>query len=266
MKQKLEIPLVTEKTGLVVIAHADDLALFCGAAVIALVDQGWKLHVIRATDDRWDSWGLNEEDTIDRNQAEFESALKQFGIENFYDLQIPTDQLADYSEVTLRNRIVSLMREIKPYLVLTFDPDSIKFEDNEDHRLVARATTEACWTSGFDKHPDGKVDQLKPHLPIERWYFGRTVVDVTHQLEISPYRERLVNVVAEHRTMLLNMVSQLEVKAKLLGFQLERLRSEVERNPRYFAQLIVDKKDVENYRVIDSKEITEVIERFGEKL
>jgi len=266
MAENLKIPISPNQTGLIVIAHADDLALFCGGAALALLDAGWNLHVVRVTDDSWDSWGLSETETIDRNRKEFIQALEVLGIAHVHELSLPTDRLGEYSEVELRNQLVEIIRQVRPYLVMTFDPDSIKFEDNEDHRLVARATNEACWTSGFDKHPFGKIDQFKAHLPIERWYFGRTVVEATHQLEIAPYKERLIEVIASHRTMLLNMVSQLEIQARFLGYTLEKLQIEVEKNPRVFAELIMADREVENYRIIGAERIAKVIERFGEKL
>jgi LmbE family N-acetylglucosaminyl deacetylase len=266
MRQNLLIPSTHQKTGLVVIAHADDLVLFAGTAVLALIDAGWDIHVVRVTDDRWDSWGLDSERTITINQAEFAGALKSFGISKIYELGLATDQLGDESEVALRNRIVELIRAIRPYLVMTFDPDSIKYEDNEDHRLVGHATNEACWTAGFDKHPDGKVDQFRTHLPIERWYFGRNVIDVTHQLPIEPYRERLIEVIAQHRTMLQNMVAQLDLQARFLGYSLSKLQDEVAKDPKYFAGLLLGKKEFQEYRVIDASNIKSIIERFGDKL
>ncbi|NCU90254.1 MAG: hypothetical protein EBV63_06205, partial [Actinobacteria bacterium] len=72
----------------------------------------------------------------------FKSALTSLGVTKNYELGLATDQLGDQSEVLLRNQLVDLIRSIRPYLVMTFDPDSIKYEDNEDHRLVGRATNE----------------------------------------------------------------------------------------------------------------------------
>jgi hypothetical protein len=66
--------------------------------------------------------------------------------------------------------------------------------------------------------------------------------------------------------MLLNMVSQLEIQARFLGYTLEKLQIEVEKNPRVFAELIMADREVENYRIIGAERITKVIERFGEKL
>lgn len=266
MKKVLAAPDTDQRTGLVVVAHADDVVLFCGATVLKLVDSGWKIHVIRVTDDRWDSWGLDQKDTIERNRVEFKSAMSQLGVAEIHELNHTTDCLGDTSEVELRNQIVTVIRKVKPYLVMTFDPNSVKYEDNEDHRVVSLATNEACWTAGFDKHPDGRVDQLRTHLPIERWYFGRNVVEVTHSLSVAPFRERLINVISHHKTMLLNMVAQLDIQARFLGFSLGRLHEEVSQNPRVFAELIVDSKDVQELRVIDASRINAVITRFGENL
>ena len=270
MKEKvainLKIPSTNQKTGLVVIAHADDLVLFAGTAVLALIDAGWDVNVLRVTDDRWDSWGLDEDATIAANHAEFQQVLAAMGVHKGYELNIQTDQLGNESEVALRDQIVSIIRSVRPYLVMTFDPDSIKFEDNEDHRLVGRATNEACWTSGFDKHPDGKVDQFRTHLPIERWYFGRNVIEATHHQPIYPYRERLVEVIAQHRTMLHNMVAQLDVKARFLGYSLTRLKEEVMKKPDFFADLLIGKQEFQDFRVIDSSNIETLIEEFGDKL
>ena len=266
MTKNLEIPAVSQKTGLIVIAHADDLLLFCGAASLALVDAGWDLHVVRVTDDCWDSWGKTPEETKRANLLEFTQALTKLGITKIFNLNLPTDQLGDSSEVQLRNKLVEIIREVRPYLVMTFDPDSIRFEDNQDHIQVAKATNEACWTSGFDKHPHGEIDQLRPHLPIERWYFGRTVVETTHQLNLDPYRERLINAIAQHRTMLLNMIAQLEVQARFMGHTVEKLQKKVEVDPSAFAELMMKDREYENYRVIGSEKLKAVIEEFGEKL
>jgi len=264
--QELEIPRTRQKTGLIVISHADDLLLFCGAATLALLDQGWSLHVIRVTDDRWDSWGLDEEETIRRNKSEFDEVLAALGINSLSEFGYPTDTLGDKSEVLLRNQLVRVIRQVRPYLVMSFDPDSIRFEDNQDHILVGRAVAEACWTAGFDKHPDGKVDQLTPHLPIERWFFGRSVVEETHFLDIANYRSRLIELVSLHRTMLGNMVAQANLKAQFLGYSLSQLQSKCQENPKVFAELLIGGRVSEKYRVVTPEKINQLIKEFGEEI
>ena len=53
------------RTVLVVTAHADDAALFCGGTLARWVDAGWNVVVVRVTDDRWDSFGHDETVTIE---------------------------------------------------------------------------------------------------------------------------------------------------------------------------------------------------------
>lgn len=259
MPKKLQIPLTNQKTGLIVIPHADDLLLFCGAATLALLDDGWKIHVVRVTDDRWDSWGFDELETIRRNKSEFDEVLAALGIDSLSEFEYPTDTLGDKSEVLLRNQIVKVIREIRPYLVMSFDPDSNKFEDNQDHILVGKAVAEACWTAGFDKHPDGKVDQLAPHLPIEKWYFGRMVVEETHFLDLSDYHNRLIELVSLHKTMIHNMVAQSNLQAEFLGYSLKQLLE----NPKIYAELLVRSRESEKYRIVGPERINQLIKEFG---
>jgi hypothetical protein len=43
---------------LVVVAHADDAAIFAGGVLALFVQAGWQVHALRVTDDRWDSVDL----------------------------------------------------------------------------------------------------------------------------------------------------------------------------------------------------------------
>lgn len=266
---KLSVPLVLpdtdEKRALVVIAHADDLLFFCGATVFHLISNGWSVEVVRVTDDRWDSVNLSEADTSIRNKSEFNEAMGLLGISKIHEFDYPTDMLGDISEVDLRKKVMTIIRKFKPYLVLSFDPDSIINEDNEDHKLVARAVTESMWTSGFDKHPDSGSTPLAPHIPIERWYFGRRVVQVTHYLEISPYREKLENALACHGTMLKNIFTQFSIQADFMGFDLKALSDLLDKNPREFVALLLQERTRDDLRIVKSVKLVNLINSFGVK-
>jgi len=67
MLSRLVPPITTNKRALVSIAHADDLLLFAGGTVSSLIKAGWEVAVVRATDDRWDSYQLSEKETIAAN-------------------------------------------------------------------------------------------------------------------------------------------------------------------------------------------------------
>jgi hypothetical protein len=66
--------------------------------------------------------------------------------------------------------------------------------------------------------------------------------------------------------MLQNMVAQLDVQARFLGYSISRLQDEVTKNPLFFAELLLGNKEFQNFRVIDASNIESVIKRFGDKL
>ena len=272
--QKLKLPETTNKVALVSVAHADDLLLFCGGGVAALTESGWKVTVVRATNDRWDSFSLSESETIEANTKEFNLAMSHLGISRVIELNLDTDRLGDYSEVTLRSKYIDIIRDVQPYLVITFDPDSYLFEDNEDHRKVAISMAEAMWTSGFDKHPGSTSAGIRPFLPVARWYFGREVAKPTHQLDVTSYIDKLTAATSLHRTMLVNMARQWWLKGRTAGVSLDEFFQSVNSDVRFFAEMIVrrsrgknskSKKYSEIYRVIDDASVVSILSKLGEK-
>jgi len=272
--QKLKLPETINKVALVSVAHADDLLLFCGGGVAALTDSGWKVTVVRATNDRWDSFGLSESETIEANTKEFNLAMAHLGVSRVIELNLDTDQLGDYSEVSLRSKYIDIIRDVQPYLVITFDPDSYLYEDNEDHKKVAVSMAEAMWTSGFDKHPGSGSGGVKPFLPVARWYFGREVAKPTHQLDVTSYIDKLTAATSLHRTMLINMARQWWLKGRTAGVSLDEFFQSVNSDVRIFAEMIVrrsreknaqSKKYSEIYRVIDDANVVSTLSKLGEK-
>jgi LmbE family N-acetylglucosaminyl deacetylase len=203
---------------LLVVAHADDPAFFVGGTCILWSNAGWHVVCVRVTDDRWDSFGLDESETVKRNAAEFRAAAAVLGIAEVHDLQWQTDVLGDASRVKLRERIIHAIRLHKPYGLVTFDPNSMFFEDNLDHKVLAEAVDEAYWTAKFDKHhPEHFVEGLAPHACVERWYFGRSVISVTHVFDTSMVLAQQLKAILCHHTMLANIARQMALEAETLG-------------------------------------------------
>ncbi len=213
---------------LLVVAHADDVALFLGGTVAAWVDAGWRVVVVRATDDRWDSVGSDEASTATANRSEFEQAATILGVHDIVELGYPTDTLGDVSTIALRERIIHAVRTYRPYALVSFDPYAMYGEDNLDHITVARAVDESFWTSQFDLHHPEHFDEvsahtgepLAPHGCFERWYFGRRIVEVTHVIDISATLDRKVEAACCHRTMMRNFFNQLRLQADTGGWRL----------------------------------------------
>lgn len=203
------------ETVLVAVADADDATLFCGGTLRLMTEQGAKLILLRVTDDRFDSIGLDVSATIARNSAELRVAADIIGFQEIIDLGWQTDCLGDASEVSLRERLIYHVRRVKPYAVVSFDPYGILFEDNQDHLQVAAAVDETYWTSQFDKHhPEHFAEGLAPHGVYERWYFARRLAEVTTPVDISATIDAKVDAASAHQTMIANIVHQLRLQAR----------------------------------------------------
>lgn len=224
MDKRFEIESGRGRTVLVVVAHADDVALFLGGTVARWAEAGWRVVAVRATDDRWDSVDLPEELTVAAARRELEAAAAVLGVAELVDLNYPTDTLGDVSEVELREHVIRLIRTHRPHTLVTFDPYGMFGEDNQDHLKVAAATDEAFWTSQFDKHhPEHLEAGLEPHGVAERWYFARRVVEVTDVIDVSAVIDRKVEAVLCHHAAMVNYMQQLILQARTAGLRVPLL-------------------------------------------
>jgi LmbE family N-acetylglucosaminyl deacetylase len=200
---------------LVIVAHADDPALFCGGTLRRMADDGVRLAMIRVTDDRFDSVGLGVDETISRNTHELRAAAEILGIGEIIELGYRTDSLSDVSEVELRERFIFHVRRLRPYAVMSYDPYGAYGEDNQDHIRVAQAVDETYWTAQFDKHhPEHFEAGIAPHGVYERWYFARRLTEITMAVDISTSMRSKVEAVTAHQTMMRNLAHQLRLQAR----------------------------------------------------
>ena len=259
MPKRLKPPKSINKRALVAIAHADDLLLFIGGTISALISDGWQIGVVRATDDRWDSFKLSESQSIAANKSEFDQAMADLGVTQIFELGLATDQLADFSEVALRMEFIKIIRQFKPYLTITFDPDSYLYEDNEDHKKVAIAMAEANWASGFDKHPNAGDKQYPPYLPVAKWYFGREVAKPTHYFDVTKYLPKAIAATQLHKTMLTNMAHQVELKRQTIEDD-SSITIDLEQLLNKFADKIMKSNRINLIKSVEYAEIFRVID------
>jgi LmbE family N-acetylglucosaminyl deacetylase len=261
---------------LLVVAHADDVALFLGGTVAAWADAGWRVVVVRVTDDRRDSCGSDEASTITANRTEFERAARVLGVADIVELGYTTDTLGDASTVELRERLIRAVRTHRPYALVSFDPYSMFGEDNLDHIVVARAVDESFWTSQFDlHHPEHLLEGLEPHGCFERWYFGRRVIDVTDVVDISGTLDRKVAAACCHRTMMLNYFNQLRLQAATGGWRLPAVERALDdgdieellpRLLRAGSERLGERYGLgaaEEFRIVTFGGMSDLLERFG---
>jgi len=215
-------------TALVISPHADDAAAFCGATLAKLARQGWKVVLVRVTDDAKDSVGFSVEETVRTNTREMHRAAEILGISEIVELGYPTDCLGDVSKVELRERFVYMYRKYRPYAVFTFDPEG-RYENNLDHITVAQTADEAFWVSCFDKHHPEHFEQgLEPFSVCERWYFGRDLPTVTHAEDVTETLAVKVEALCAHRAMMQNTFNQYRLQLKTWGRRMPWLDQSIE--------------------------------------
>ena len=201
-----------------IIPHADDAASFCGGTLAKFADEGWKIILVRVTNDDKDSMDLpNREATELANTKEFHQAAEVLHVSEIVDLGFITDTLADVSMVNLRERIVFLFRKFRPYAVFTFDPYA-SYEPNLDHLRVAQAVEEAFWVSNFHlHHPEHQDEGYLPHCVCERWYFARVPHDPNYAVDITPYFDQKTDAFCAHDKMVRNTLHQMQLQLKTWG-------------------------------------------------
>lgn len=217
------------RTALAIAPHADDGTLFCGGTLARLADEGWRVVLVRVTDDRYDSLGVPLDETIRRNAAELREACALLGVAEVVDLGFETDRLADLPETTLRERIVYLLRKHRPHTVLSFDPFQ-QFEDNLDHVRVAQAVAESFWVSCFDKHhPEHFAEEgLAPFTPAERWFYARQSPGANHVVDCTAQIGRKIGAALCHATMMRNVVNQYRLQLRAAGRRVPLVDAAVE--------------------------------------
>ena len=263
---------------LVVVAHADDPALFLGGTLALWAQAGWKVVVVRVTDDRWDSLGLDEAETIRRIKVEFDHAADLLGIAEIVELGWPTDQMAEAPRLELRARVIREIRRWRPHTLVTFDPNSVLHEDNQDHVVLAEAVDEAAWTAQFDKHhPEQIAAGLTPHGVFERWYFGRRVAEVTTIVDIGTTLATKIDAALATRTMLHHIASQLAGQARTGGYRAELIDRAVAGDLRPLFTSLLQRsarrvgapfglEAAEQFRVVRFGGLTDWLQELGEAL
>lgn len=217
------------KVAMAIFPHADDVTARCGGTLAKWKDMGWKIILVRVTNDDKDSYNLPTKEATKRaNLEEYLRAAEILSADVVEDLDFVTDVLGDVSMVALRERIVYMFRKYKPYAVFTFDPYA-PYEPNLDHVRVAQAVEEAYWVSNFHLHyPEHLEEGYEPHAVCERWYFARISVDANCVEDITEYFDQKVDSFCAHDKEVRNTLHQLQLQLKTWGRRVPAIDEAVE--------------------------------------
>src|SRR4051812_15774860 len=113
-----------ERSLLFVYAHPDDETFFCAGTIAKYAAEGVKIGVICATrGERGSTSDLCSIDELPRvREAELRDAAAVLGVSEVQMLPYVDQQLWTAPEDEIRGSIVTVIRRLRPQVVVTFDP------------------------------------------------------------------------------------------------------------------------------------------------
>ncbi|MCR4428160.1 MAG: PIG-L family deacetylase [Caldiserica bacterium] len=194
-RELIEVPPVEGFSKyLVVSPHPDDGDLFAGGLVAKLRDSGKEVVYLIVTDGSRGTLdeGMNGESLASLRRREEENAARILKVERIIFWDLPDGDLPIRRE--LRDRFIEIYRKEKPECVLLPDP-FLPYEFHPDHVLVGLAGGEAVI---FSPMPLFLPEVKPPHeVKLVAFYASHRP---NQFLDISPYYERKMRAVREHKS------------------------------------------------------------------
>jgi N-acetylglucosamine malate deacetylase 2 len=132
---------MTAQTLMVVLAHPDDESFPIGGTLAKAAATGHRVHLVTATRGEAGIPGKTAAETAVIRETELRRACAELGVEQLTFLDYRDGQLAIIPDRNGRDRLLALMRQTRPDVVVTFGPDGIS--GHPDHIAVYRWTTAA---------------------------------------------------------------------------------------------------------------------------
>jgi len=175
---------MTRGTLLAVFAHPDDESFGPGGTLALYALRGYTVHLVCAT--RGEAGArppgvAPDADLGAVREAELRCAVEALGIHGLHllgyrDSGMPGSPDADHPAALIRapleevvRRLVALIRELRPDVVLTFDPYG--GYGHPDHVFIHRAVREAFERAADpEAFPEHRAQGLRPHRPARLYY------------------------------------------------------------------------------------------------
>lgn len=144
------------KLVLAVYAHPDDPEVSCGGTLARWAAAGSEVHVCICCDGDKGSLdaATRPEDLVRVRREEAEAGGQELGVRARYWLHYPDGEIENTSE--LRERLVALVRQLRPDAVLAPDPTAVYFGasyvNHRDHRVVGWAVLDAVAPAAANPH------------------------------------------------------------------------------------------------------------------
>lgn len=207
------------KKVLVFEAHGDDMEFFAGGTIAAFATLGHDVTVVCATDNDKGSFELSPDELRSVRDKELNDAAAILGVKRVITLGYSDGDLAyDAPPRELRGKFMRIIRELKPDIVITWDPHA-PYEGHPDHRAVATAASEAASFAHFPNfYPEQVVvDGLETHYVSEHWFFAKSPRDQNKFVEIDAHIEAKISALHAHTAQMVLTVQDMQIGLRASG-------------------------------------------------
>ncbi len=218
---------------LVILAHPDDPEFFCGGTLAKWAREGHRIvYQLLTCGDK----GFNDHTPANMTpdalcairHQEQQNAAKVIGAHEVHFMDCPDGYLVP--DLNLRRDIVRIIRQFKPDIIVTCDPQNLFAMhglNHPDHRAAGQAVLDAIFPAAGNKEyfPELLAEGYQPHMPKEIWCAltnqPNTSVDITDTMDVK------LNAILEHKT-------QVQDPAKLVErFKSRHTEDSTDDKPRY---------------------------------
>ena len=131
-----------KQSAIAIAAHPDDIEFVMAGALLLLKQHGWKIHYFNLSTGNCGSVQHNAATTRRLRLAEAKRAAKILGAHFHPPI---ADDLEIFYDIKLLRRVASVIRDVKPSIVLTHSPQDYM----EDHMSTSRLAVTAAFSRGM---------------------------------------------------------------------------------------------------------------------
>jgi LmbE family N-acetylglucosaminyl deacetylase len=179
----------------VIFPHPDDAEFTCAGTIARWAAEGHEIvYVLLTSGDKGsDDRELTSEQLVETREAEQRAACEILGVKDVIFLRYRDAELVP--DLNLRRALTRVIRQLRPDVVVCYDPTARWFEqsyiNHPDHVAAGEATLAAIFPSARDRltFPELLAEGLEPHNVTEVYLAGAREpdvwIDVTDYLDLK---------------------------------------------------------------------------------
>jgi bacillithiol biosynthesis deacetylase BshB1 len=169
-------------------AHPDDVEISCGGTLALAARQGFPVGILDLTRGE-----LSTNGTVEERAREAEEAARCLGAAARRNAELPDGGIDPLDPEHVR-RVVRVMRELRPAVLLTHAP----LDRHPDHVEASRIVDRAWYLAGLRRFDP---EHGEPHRSLGRYHFASRIGFVpTFVVDVTPAWEEKRRAILAHRT------------------------------------------------------------------